>query len=239
MDSFKQYTIEKINYYVYSLVDPRNNKVFYIGKGTGNRIFAHIQGIVEKNRKSEKIELIKDILSSELDVIHFIIRHGLTEKEAYEIESAIIDFIGLENLTNIVSGHYSGNRGIKTVEEIKILYEIEEAEIKEKVMLININNLFKTNMNDEEIYEATRKSWIVSLEKANKCEIVMAVYKGVVREVFICNKWEFYEIDKKGKKRNIFYGEKAKEEIRNKYYLKSVEKYWKKGAQNPIKYVNI
>lgn len=239
MDYFKQYTIEKLNYYVYSLVDPRNNKVFYIGKGTGNRIFAHIQGIAEKNRKSEKIEMIKDILNNKLDVIHFIVRHGLTEKEAFEIESAIIDFIGVENLTNIVSGHHSDTRGIKTVEEIKILYEIEEAEIKEKVMLININNLFNANMNEKEIYEATRKSWIVSLEKANKCEIVMAVYKGVVREVFICNKWEFYEIDKKGKKRSIFYGEKAKEEIRNKYYLKSVEKYWKKGAQYPIKYVNM
>lgn len=34
---------EKHPYYVYCLVDPRNNQTFYIGKGKGNRIFAHRQ----------------------------------------------------------------------------------------------------------------------------------------------------------------------------------------------------
>lgn len=26
------------DYYVYGLIDPRNRKIFYIGKGTGNRV---------------------------------------------------------------------------------------------------------------------------------------------------------------------------------------------------------
>ena len=33
---FSQAAIEKLNYYVYCLIDPRNNEVFYIGKGCGN-----------------------------------------------------------------------------------------------------------------------------------------------------------------------------------------------------------
>ena len=28
--------IEQLNYYVYRLIDPRNGKTFYVGKGKGN-----------------------------------------------------------------------------------------------------------------------------------------------------------------------------------------------------------
>ncbi len=41
---------EKHLYYVYCLVDPRNNQTFYIGKGKGNRIFAHRQAKTLKNK---------------------------------------------------------------------------------------------------------------------------------------------------------------------------------------------
>jgi hypothetical protein len=34
---------EKIGYYVYLLIDPRTSEVFYVGKGVGNRCFAHVQ----------------------------------------------------------------------------------------------------------------------------------------------------------------------------------------------------
>lgn len=32
---------EKIGNYVYRLIDPRNGETFYVGKGKGNRVFAH------------------------------------------------------------------------------------------------------------------------------------------------------------------------------------------------------
>ena len=38
---FKQTVINRLNYYVYCLVDPRDNRIFYIGKGHGNRVFQH------------------------------------------------------------------------------------------------------------------------------------------------------------------------------------------------------
>jgi hypothetical protein len=41
---------EKIGYDVYLLVDPRDDVVFYVGKGAGNRCFAH----VEEARKTEQ-----------------------------------------------------------------------------------------------------------------------------------------------------------------------------------------
>lgn len=33
--------IEQLNYYVYRLIDPRNGKTFYVGKG--NRVFTHVE----------------------------------------------------------------------------------------------------------------------------------------------------------------------------------------------------
>lgn len=34
MNKFSDKTIEELGYYVYSLTDPRNNKIFYIGNST-------------------------------------------------------------------------------------------------------------------------------------------------------------------------------------------------------------
>jgi uncharacterized protein len=37
----------KIGSYVYLLIDPDFRKVFYVGRGTGNRVFAHARGVLQ------------------------------------------------------------------------------------------------------------------------------------------------------------------------------------------------
>ena len=229
---FSQSVIEKISYYVYFLRDPRNNEVFYVGKGNSNRVFQHLQCAIDKPNESDKINRIKEIIDSGLYVEHFILRHGLTEDVALEIESSIIDFIGLEKVTNIVSGHKAFGYGLKTVEEIRIQYEAEEAIISDPVMLININKKYKRLMSETDLYNATRSAWVVGVRR-EKVKYALSCYRGIIREVYKIEKWVNVN-----KKRCEFEGIIADESIRSQYLHKSISKYIVRGKANPINYVN-
>lgn len=244
-----QSTIEKIDYYVYILIDPRDWKTFYVWKGKNNRINDHIKGIFKEDKKeTEKNKRIDEIIKSWNKVKQVIVKHGLQcENEAFKIECAIIDILIWEGykLTNIVKWHWSEETWIMDLEDIKIKYEPEEAKFNnDKIILININYLYKKNMRYEEMYEATRKSWRISLERANKADIVCSVYKWIIREVFTIN--QSREIDEERCKKNpnkqaknMFTWKVASENIRDKYLNKSVNNYWNQWAQFPIKYINI
>lgn len=226
-------TIEKLKYYVYLLIDPRTKKVFYVGKGSGNRINHHLLGaILEKTKETDKIKTIREIHSSGKEVDMKILRHGLSENEAFEIECSIIDLLGIKNLTNLVAGHDSSVRGIKRLSDLKIEYEPVDAVFAEPVILININKKFYPEMSAKEMYEATSGNWKIG-ERAKKISIVCAVYRGIIREVFEVVSWN--QSEEKG--RLYFEGKVASNSIRDMYIHRSVSKFWKQGSQNPIKYV--
>ncbi|MCH7911203.1 MAG: hypothetical protein IIB38_16510 [Candidatus Hydrogenedentes bacterium] len=42
-DRFPPGVAEHLKWYVYRLIDPRNGQTFYVGKGKGDRVFAHIR----------------------------------------------------------------------------------------------------------------------------------------------------------------------------------------------------
>ena len=145
---FSQKTQEELKSYVYILIDPRDNKIFYVGKGYGNRVFSHINEAIFNPSETEKLEIIRAIKIENLKVKHFIIKHGLEENEAIIVESVLIDFLTFRDfaevakISNIVAGHNSFNQGIRTVNECEILYNCEELkkeDIKHKVLVININ----------------------------------------------------------------------------------------------------
>ena len=238
MKKFSEKTIEKLSYYVYLLLDPRNNKIFYIGKGKGNRIFAHISGALENYSETEKIALIKEIIKGGYEVKHYIVRHGIENEDvAFEIEATLIDllthkdFEHLSQITNIVSGHNSWERGIKTVEEIEILYSAKPLDkIEHNLLLININKTYNRNIS---IYEATRKSWRLDLNKVKKVEYVLAEYKGIIRAIFKPINW----FETEDKKRKYFEGEEVKNKKILELYLNKEYTGKKKGQRNPINYI--
>ena len=66
-------------YYVYQLVDPRNNKPFYIGKGTGNRAYQHTK-FKDGNENTYKDRKIKSILKENLEIIVDLLYKDLTDE---------------------------------------------------------------------------------------------------------------------------------------------------------------
>lgn len=232
-----QSTIEKLGHYVYALIDPRDGLPFYVGKGCGSRINKHLFDARSKEKEeTKKLERIHEIESQKLEVGTLVLRHGMTEQEAFEVESAIIEVIGIDNLTNIVMGHDADERGIRSLKDLEIYYQAKPAIFDEPVLLININDKYLQCKNSEDIYEATRSAWKVSATRVAGIKIVCTTYKGIIREVFYVDYWSKHP-SRNG--RSEFIGKRADETIRNKYINNSIEAYQKRGSQNPIKYVGV
>ncbi|MBY0537822.1 hypothetical protein K2P47_00300 [Patescibacteria group bacterium] len=233
-----QSTIEKLNYYVYALIDPRSDKVFYVGKGKGNRIYAHVEASesVDTNEVM-KIAKIREIRAAKKDVKHVVIRHGLTEDQAFAVEAAVIDYVESvqkQQLTNLMSGHYTAEAGIRTIEDIEIQYEAKPAIFSEPIMLIRVNRHYKHGITDKELYNVTRQHWRVG-PRAFQIKYACAVYLGIIREVYEIKSWTPTEVIN-GHQRHGFNGRIASKEVRDKYRYTSVKHLFKQGHQSSIVY---
>jgi hypothetical protein len=230
MTEFSQAVCEKIGYYVYILKDPRTSKIFYVGKGKESRIFQHVSGALSSPEISDKLNLIREIQKEGFEVDHYVLRHGLTEELSFEIESACIDLLGLDSITNAVKGQDSWERGLKTVDEVVQYYDANVITITEPTIIININKLYKHIKTPQDLYNTTRSAWKVAAHRRNSVEYAVAGYRGLVREVYKIDNWT-----KKGD-RWEFNGQIAPPAIRDKYLNQSLDNYIIQGSQNPIKY---
>jgi hypothetical protein len=139
---FKPHVAEKLEAYVYALIDPRTDLPFYIGKGRDNRVFSHAACALEAPNASDKYDTITEIMNSGMKVKHLILRHGMTDQTALDVESALIDFCTVihQPITNIASGHGASTFGAMTADEVIRKYEAAPlSEIERGFVLININ----------------------------------------------------------------------------------------------------
>ncbi len=237
---FEPRVSENIEAYVYALIDPRTNLPFYIGKGRGNRVFSHVACALEAPNTNDKYDRINDILNSGNEVRHLIIRHGLTDQVAFDVESALIDFCSVINhpINNIVLGHGASAFGIMTADEVVRKYQSEPLrKIDDGFILININRTHKRAKGQKSYYEATKESWAISKSKIANLKYALSEYRGFVVEVFKIEEWYPVETkDKNGKPRTRwgFNGVIAESEVRNSYLNKSIQK--EPGSSNPIRY---
>ena len=228
---FPSGVIEHLGWYVYRLIDPRDGSTFYVGKGKGNRVFAHMRGEVaatdDDELLSNKLKQIREIRLAGLEVIHVIHRHGMTdEKTAYEVEAALID--AYPGLTNIMNGAGSNEFGAAHVKELIATYQPETITFHHKALMISVNRSAK----DSELYDAVRFSWRINVSRASQAEIILATVRGIVRGVFIADKWLKSQSSRYG-----FEGREAPPEIANLYLGKKIpDELRKKGAMSPVRY---
>lgn len=235
MHVFPKEVIEKLRTYVYRLIDPRNGETFYVGKGKGNRVFAHIRAEVESEDPGEKLRRIREIRAAGFEVAHVIHRHGMDEATAFEVESALID--AYPGLTNSAVG-FGSDFGAMHAQEIIRKYSAYPADFKHRAVLITVNH----SALEVSLYEATRYAWKMNIKKARRAEIVAAVRFGIILDVFIPSQWlpalpEHFPGREPIVGRVGFVGHDADESIKKLYVGKRIpDEYRKQGAANPIKY---
>lgn len=254
---------EKLQFYVYRLIDPRNGETFYIGKGKGDRIFQHVAATrasdvsidvgaeagsdAPEDELSLKVKRINDIRRAGLEVIHVIHRHGIeTPATAYEVEAALID--AFSGLSNISAGHYSNDRGPMHTTEIIAKYALPTVEFRDdKLVMININSA--DHNSPKELYDRVRYAWRLSEHRARHADYVLAIIHGVVRGVFIPQQWlpaipEHFPIARFAEtnpSRMGFVGEIAGPEIWDHYvgrFGKRLPDENRHRSQNPVRYIN-
>lgn len=244
---FSQAVVDRLQHYVYRLIDPRNGITFYVGRGQGNRVFAHAAGQEKLTHPDDgaalKLKTIWAIKNAGFEVEHVIHRHGMQSESATEVEAALID--AYPGLTNIQIGQDS-DRGVMHAEQVIRVYEAPEAVFHHKLILINVNRTGE----DENPYDAVRYSWKIDPAKARSCDYVLAVQRGLIIGAFKAEQWlpatiehfpEFPVVDanRTGPRqgRYGFRGTDAPDEVKKLYIGKRVpDKLRKPGAANPIRY---
>lgn len=245
---------ERLHYYVYLLSDPRTEKPFYVGKGTGDRCFAHI----DEARKTEKdssgdypklktIREIEDYGEVRIDLLRWGLEGPEGEQTAFAIEAAAIDLLRLD-LDNRASGLARG-KGRISAEEVDINLGATPANFDpdHRLMLVRVARQFRVGMDAEALYVATRQWWRIGADRMKlgaprSPEWAMAVYKGVVRAVYRIERWrppsaEQITAEPSLTGRWAFSGQ-LDPDMTARYEGSDVSAKLPVSAQNPIRYVN-
>ena len=201
MNRFPEEAFETLGYYVYRLIDPRNGKTFYVGRGKGNRVFEHVNeelkfakkvddNEIKKDEASAKIQTIHDIRKAGFEVKHIIHRYGMKKNEAVEVEAALIDVYSEPGiLTNVQSG-YDPDRGMIEADELIQKLCATEYDEPDDIDYVIIKTKYSTvENNNNSLYEASRKAWKFNFDRVKTIKYVLSTINGIVKEVYKVKQW--------------------------------------------------
>ena len=117
-------------------------------------------------------------------------------------------------------------------------------DITDNIVIIKINQLYRFDMTELELYETTRGIWRRKITSVEDAEYALAVAHGKVVEVYQIDQWypagtvpmETRKLDPERCKNRIeFVGKIAPNWIRKKYVNTDVSGLFKYGEANPVK----
>lgn len=237
---------EELRSYVYMYVDPRNDEVFYIGKGENNRVFSHLKDADDLKRNSRKVERIRTIWNAGHEVLIRVHRHGMTPDQAFHVEASLIELH--PDSENEVEGHHSSELGDRLVTDLVSEKQREKAEIDFPAVLINIRKEWlrirpnaSKPVDRDQLYKSTRTAWDIQPLRHTTVKYAISTAFGIIREVYNISDWVPAIVNADGSPRDedgrwMFNGNVAAE----KQYLvgKAIDFLQKAGAQNPIKWLD-
>ena len=184
----------KLDEYVYAYYEneEEGTRPFYIGKGSGLRCLAHLK----RNDVHACTDKIKELYKKKRWPVIRILRYGLSEKTALEVEAAAIDAVGIQNLTNRVLGHHSRDRGKQTVQSFirkSSMPVITPASLPDDSLIIRLNDrTYYEDMPEAELYDFTRSSWRIRnplKDGKSRIRYVLAVHGGIIRQIYVPVGW--------------------------------------------------
>jgi hypothetical protein len=91
--------------YVYIYFDPRTGKPFYVGKGSGDRLYYHLYETKENTINGRKYNKIQKIIreTGQIPII-IVYAHGLSDDDAYALETQLIQSIGTVDMEGSAQG---------------------------------------------------------------------------------------------------------------------------------------
>lgn len=178
---------EALGTYVYCLRDPRDKKIFYVGQGTGDRVFQHFNDaeacLNGGNALDPKILRILEIWHVEEDVDWRILARKLGDERTIPlidiVESAVIDALSESqngSPLNLISGKHSS---ALSPEELRVMdaTPVNPPQPYPAVFLFPIQNAIANGCSP---YDATRMSWAVSPRYRNISGAMAVGIKGAI-----------------------------------------------------------
>lgn len=98
-------------FYVYGLIDSSTGECFYVGKGSNDRMYVHVQKVKrgETTSNPHLDRKIAKLLRSEIEIDYVKFHDNIdNEMEAYALEESKTHEIGIENLCNVWYGGKGG-----------------------------------------------------------------------------------------------------------------------------------
>lgn len=140
-------------FYVYVYLDPRRSgkytyknvsflfEPFYIGKGKNKRYLDHITQVDRKKKsyfREKLLKILSEYSKQELQKYILILRDGLSEEEAFELEKELIKSIGRADLgLGCLTNHTDGGEGTRGGRGSKGARWTQSEDAKQKISIAN------------------------------------------------------------------------------------------------------